>query len=282
MNNEKVLDIFISADEKLIYAAVPNGISVHDAKDFKRVEFLLLDETPYKLTVSPFNEILAFGTEDAEIFLLNISSGKATKLKEKHKKTPERSDEEGIRWSDKKPRTTSMVFSNDGNYLATASHLPANSDYFSSAESDLPMDILMKSVFSLVVWDVKAKKSLWKLTGHRNQVWGLKFSKDNKLLISWPSDGKGCLWDLENGKLVYVLNHGSQLNQVTFSPDTKMIASTGPFWFTVSDLKTGNVIANVEFPWDKAPSWVIDGLIEKPSKTRQLFDELKERLEKSL
>ena len=64
------------------------------------------------------------------------------------------------------------------------------------------------------------------LGGHANQVWGVSFSPDGKMLASASADKTVKLWDTSTGKEIKTLTgHTNSVWGVSFSPDGKMLAS---------------------------------------------------------
>jgi WD40 repeat protein/tRNA A-37 threonylcarbamoyl transferase component Bud32 len=65
------------------------------------------------------------------------------------------------------------------------------------------------------------------LHGHSNQVYGVAFSPDGRLLASAGRDGVVKVWDAAKGKELHSLEkHVSRVLAVAFSPDGRLLAST--------------------------------------------------------
>jgi WD40 repeat protein len=85
------------------------------------------------------------------------------------------------------------------------------------------------------LWDVKDKKLLHTLKGHKTSVHSVAFSPDGKLLASGSGGGwsgkskKDCtvrLWEVEGWKLLRTLEqHQKAITKLAFSPDGHLLAS---------------------------------------------------------
>jgi sugar lactone lactonase YvrE len=74
-------------------------------------------------------------------------------------------------------------------------------------------------------------RSLLVLRGHRDRVFGIRFSPDGKRLASASGDRLVRVWDAATGKLALTLEgHTALVYGVTFSPDGKRLASVSGGW----------------------------------------------------
>jgi WD40 repeat protein len=96
---------------------------------------------------------------------------------------------------------TSVSFSPDGKYIATASR-----------------DKTAR------LWDLQGKP-VAEFKGHDMAVWGVSFSPDGKYLATASADGKARLWDLSGKLLREFKGHKVSVGSVSFSPDSQRIAT---------------------------------------------------------
>jgi WD40 repeat protein/serine/threonine protein kinase len=73
------------------------------------------------------------------------------------------------------------------------------------------------------VWDVKSRRSIARLAGHKASVRLIEFSPDGRRLSTAGEDGTGVLWDPRSGRKLRTLAHGRQVNAVVFSPDGRQV-----------------------------------------------------------
>ncbi len=117
----------------------------------------------------------------------------------------------------------------------------------------------------ITVWNVADGSLVRTLAGHRNVVYSIAFSPDNKLLASASADETARIWDIATGDARYVLQgHQGYVKGVAFSPDGKTLASGGndrqiKLW----DVATGSELATLLALGDN--DWLIatvDGLFD--------------------
>jgi WD40 repeat protein len=98
------------------------------------------------------------------------------------------------------------------------------------------------------LYDVSTRKPIKGFKGHKGSVTCVKFRPDGKTGVSSDQDGELILWDLETGKAVRRMEHGSHVNDIAVSPDGKRLLSGGfedrkvKLW----DLETGKLIESFE------------------------------------
>jgi WD40 repeat protein/beta-lactamase regulating signal transducer with metallopeptidase domain len=81
---------------------------------------------------------------------------------------------------------------------------------------------------NVVVWDLRANRLLFTLTGHTEVVNAVCFAPDGKTIATAGSDNRGIVWSAVDGKQLHVLDgHWKWVMAVCFSPDGKTIATGG-------------------------------------------------------
>jgi len=98
-------------------------------------------------------------------------------------------------------------------------------------------------------WDKYVK--VWNLTncklktnhiGHTGYLNTVTMSPDGSLCASGGKDAKAMLWDLNDGKHLYTLDHGDTINSLCFSPNRYWLcAATGPT-IKIWDLESKNPV----------------------------------------
>ncbi|MFI6294901.1 caspase family protein [Nonomuraea sp. NPDC050790] len=101
-----------------------------------------------------------------------------------------------------------VVFSPDGKIVATASQLAAEKSF------DAPIRL----------WDVSTGKLLTALTGHKNGIQDMMFSRDGKVLVTGAAGGVTKVWDVAGGKATQTLDN--VWFPLWVSPDGKTFADT--------------------------------------------------------
>ena len=119
-------------------------------------------------------------------------------------------------------------------------------------------DIVVSAIFSpdgeilasgtygkdIVLWDVKTRQIIDKLSGHSEVVRSLAFNQDGSMMASASQDNTIILWDMKTRQKIRQLSgHSYYVTSVAFSPDGKTLASgsedtTVLLW----DVKTGQLI----------------------------------------
>lgn len=139
-----------------------------------------------KVAISPNGELLASGTEDGNIMIWELQTGKL--------KTPLAAHLQAI---------SSLAFNPDGKTLASSSH-----------------DKTIK------LWNMQTGHLLNILTGHNGAVWSVAFSPNGKILASGSYDQKIKLWDVQNWQLLDSLaGHHKAVWSVAFNPKNNTFAS---------------------------------------------------------
>jgi WD40 repeat protein len=77
-----------------------------------------------------------------------------------------------------------------------------------------------------VVWDLAAHRPVWTVEGHRDRIFGMRFSPDQKVIATASWDSTARLWDATTGKELAVLSgQKTQLQNCVFSPDGRTLAT---------------------------------------------------------
>merc|ERR1712072_357083 len=92
------------------------------------------------------------------------------------------------------------------------------------------------------VWNLTNCKLRTNHIGHSGYLNTVTVSPDGSLCASAGKDGKAMLWDLNDGKHLYTLDHNDTINALTFSPNRYWLCSaTGPT-IKVWDLESKNLV----------------------------------------
>jgi len=103
-----------------------------------------------------------------------------------------------------------IAFSADGTLLATA---PGSTQRVRDA--------------AIILWDLATGQEVQRLEGHADStILTVEFSPDGSMLASgsWVSD-EAKIWDVETGEELFDLPHQKEIDAVTFSPDSLLLAT---------------------------------------------------------
>jgi sugar lactone lactonase YvrE len=78
------------------------------------------------------------------------------------------------------------------------------------------------------VWDASTRRLTGTLTGHRDSVMAIAFSRDGRRLVSGGFDGIARVWDLATGRTTATVSTGgTDIGAVAFSPDGETVLTGG-------------------------------------------------------
>jgi WD40 repeat protein len=78
----------------------------------------------------------------------------------------------------------------------------------------------------ILLWDMKSRQIMDRLSGHSNIVRSIDFSRDGSLMASGSQDTTIIIWDMKTRQLMGKLSgHSKSVLSVVFSPDGKTLAS---------------------------------------------------------
>jgi G protein beta subunit-like protein len=144
------------------------------------------------LTVSPDGSTVVSIGREGSAFVWSINNENASSIKFTKKLDP----------NPHKMHITKCLYSNNGEYLATAS-----------------ADAKIK------IWNGRTFEKITTLKGHEKWIWDIRFSIDSKYLLSGSSDFSAILWDIKGGASVrrFGGNTKSIVNAVEFNDDVPTI-----------------------------------------------------------
>jgi guanine nucleotide-binding protein subunit beta-2-like 1 protein len=117
------------------------------------------------------------------------------------------------------------------------------------------------------VWNLSNCKLRTNLVGHTGVVYTCTVSPDGSLCASGGKDGTAMLWDVNDGKHLYSLDAGGNINALTFSPKNYWLCAATDTSIKVWDLENKNVLDELHssnppksgIPWCVSLTWSADG-----------------------
>mmetsp|Transcript_56312 Transcript_56312/g.104157 ORF Transcript_56312/g.104157 Transcript_56312/m.104157 type:complete len:313 (+) Transcript_56312:85-1023(+) len=105
------------------------------------------------------------------------------------------------------------------------------------------------------------------LVGHTGVVYTVAISPDGSLCASGGKDGVAMLWDVNDGKHLYSLDAGGNINALTFSPKNYWLCAATDTSIKVWDLENKDVLDELSssnppksgIPWCVSLTWSADG-----------------------
>lgn len=101
------------------------------------------------------------------------------------------------------------------------------------------------------VWSTKDFKLKHELAGHTGYVSAVTVSPDGSLCASGGKDGIAMLWDLNEGKRLYVLNADAPIHALCFSPNRYWLCAATAKAIVIWDLESKAIVATLSPEWEK-------------------------------
>jgi WD40 repeat protein len=183
------------------------------------------------------------------------------------------------------PGVLDVVFSPDGNKLATASGdgVAKVWDSWTGAELfslDGDTSVLSRIQFSpdgsliataseesnatarLSVFDTNTGNEIWRQTIKQDRIWGLDFDPKGERIVTAGASGIIKLWEIATGKeLMDVPDYTASAGDATFSPDGSRLAIVGGDGLQIWDIKAKEKVFDlpIHSSWIWAVSFTSDG-----------------------
>jgi len=117
------------------------------------------------------------------------------------------------------------------------------------------------------VWDLNTCKLKTNLAGHKSVLYTVTISPDGSLCASGGKDGVAMLWDVNEGKPLDLLEAGTTINAMCFSPCNYWLCAGTDKSIKVWDLENKKILAELfpdkpiksGIPWCVSLSWSADG-----------------------
>ena len=95
---------------------------------------------------------------------------------------------------------------------------------------------------TVFLWDIPAKKPLYKLNSHKSAVRCLAFNSKNQELFSGAEDGRIAVWDLFSGRLSRTIPVPDEaVRHMDISPDDALLAAAGKTRIHLVEPSTGRI-----------------------------------------
>jgi WD40 repeat protein len=105
--------------------------------------------------------------------------------------------------------------------------------------------------YNIKIWDVATSQDVYTLSGHKDSIVSLHWSKNNSLIVSASDDRNLKMWDAVNGSLLFTMGegtgHSAGVLDVDWSPNqTRLVSGSRDFKIRLWDVNTGN---SIDKPW---------------------------------
>jgi len=104
------------------------------------------------------------------------------------------------------------------------------------------------------VWNLKTSRLQTDLVGHTGYLNTVTVSPDGSLCASGGKDGIAMLWDLNEGKKLYELVAGDEINTLVFSLNRYWLCAATKKGIKIYDLETKSVVADLELEEEETTS----------------------------
>merc|ERR1712223_1201994 len=155
----------------------------------------------------------------------DLSTGKTTRRFEDHTKD-----------------VLSVAFSADNRQIVSAARDKTIKLWNTLAQCKNPIIVSAGWDKYVKVWNLTNCKLKTNHIGHTGYLNTVTMSPDGSLCASGGKDAKAMLWDLNDGKHLYTLDHADTINALAFSPNRYWLcAATGPT-IKIWDLESKNMV----------------------------------------
>ncbi|UKK02575.2 G protein beta subunit-like polypeptide [Theileria orientalis] len=119
------------------------------------------------------------------------------------------------------------------------------------------------------VWDLRTCHLKHTLYGHEGVVYSVSISPDGSLCASGGKDGVARLWDMKEANSLHLLEAGSTINALCFSPCNYWLCAATDKAIKIWDLENKNILAEIHndrpkkvgLPWCVSLCWSPDGRV---------------------
>lgn len=104
------------------------------------------------------------------------------------------------------------------------------------------------------VWNLADSRLQADLVGHKGYLNTVTVSPDGSLCASGGKDGVAMLWDLNEGKQLYELDAGAEINSLVFSPNRYWLCAATKKCIKIYDLETKSTVAELDAEFEETVS----------------------------